>query len=85
MKAQAVFLNPQCADLLEDFLEPFEAVFSLREKVRISGWSMGLFCPKLAEETKVSLSDDWLMRYKTRSSAYLVRRRLKSSFLAMLD
>jgi len=30
--------------------------------------------------TKASLWDDWLMRYRTRSRAYLVRRRLKSSF-----
>jgi hypothetical protein len=32
------------------------------------------------QRNKVSLNGDWLMRYKTRSSSYLVRRRLKFFF-----
>ena len=49
-QAQAIILNLQGADFFEDFLESFEVVFSLREEVRISGWPVGLFCPKLEEQ-----------------------------------
>jgi hypothetical protein len=42
--------NLQCADFFKDFLEPFEVVFFSREEVRISGWPMGLVCPKLEEQ-----------------------------------
>jgi hypothetical protein len=50
IEAQTVVMNGHGADFLKDPLEPFEATVSLCEKIRVSGGSMGLFCPKLEEK-----------------------------------
>jgi hypothetical protein len=75
VKAQAIILNLQYADFFEDFLEPFEVVFSLREEVRISGWPMGLFCPKLEEQR--SLENEGVSVWRL---AYAVQNPLQRVF-----
>jgi hypothetical protein len=75
VKAQAIILNLQYADFFEDFLEPFEVVFSLREEVRISGWPMGLFCPKL--EKQRSLENEGVSVWRV---AYAVQNPLQRVF-----